>query len=71
MSSTLTHLERLEGESIQIIREAAAEAERPVMLYSVGKDSTVILRLARKAFHPDCSTSPSADHPTCTGRPST
>jgi sulfate adenylyltransferase subunit 2 len=48
----LTHLQRLEAESIQIIREAAAESERPVMLYSVGKDSSVMLRLARKAFFP-------------------
>ena len=52
MTAPLTHLQRLEGESIQILREAAAEAERPVMLYSVGKDSTVMLRLARKAFYP-------------------
>jgi sulfate adenylyltransferase subunit 2 len=49
---TLTHLQRLEGESIQILREAVAESERPVMLYSVGKDSAVMLQLARKAFHP-------------------
>jgi len=49
---TLTHLERLEAESIHIMREAAAEAERPVMLYSVGKDSSVMLHLARKAFFP-------------------
>ncbi len=48
----LTHLEVLESESIQIIREAVAESERPVMLYSVGKDSTVMLHLARKAFFP-------------------
>jgi sulfate adenylyltransferase subunit 2 len=48
----LTHLERLEAESIQIMREAVAEAERPVMLYSVGKDSGVMLHLARKAFFP-------------------
>jgi sulfate adenylyltransferase subunit 2 len=52
MTATLTHLQRLEGESIQIMREAVAEAERPVMLYSVGKDSTVMLHLARKAFYP-------------------
>jgi sulfate adenylyltransferase subunit 2 len=52
MTATLTHLQRLEGESIQIMREAAAESERPVMLYSVGKDSTVMLHLARKAFYP-------------------
>jgi len=48
----LTHLQRLEAESIHILREAVAEAERPVMLYSVGKDSSVMLRLAMKAFHP-------------------
>jgi sulfate adenylyltransferase subunit 2 len=48
----LTHLERLESESIQIIREAVAESERPVMLYSVGKDSSVMLHLARKSFFP-------------------
>jgi len=49
---TLTHLQRLEAESIAIIREATAEAERPVMLYSVGKDSSVMLHLAVKAFYP-------------------
>jgi sulfate adenylyltransferase subunit 2 len=49
---TLTHLERLEAEAIHIIREVAAEAEKPVMLYSVGKDSAVMLHLARKAFYP-------------------
>ena len=49
---TLTHLERLEAESIHIMREVVAEAERPVMLYSVGKDSAVMLHLARKAFYP-------------------
>jgi sulfate adenylyltransferase subunit 2 len=48
----LTHLQRLEAESIHIIREVAAEAERPVMLYSVGKDSSVMLHLALKAFAP-------------------
>jgi sulfate adenylyltransferase subunit 2 len=48
----LTHLDRLEAESIHIIREVVAEAERPVMLYSIGKDSSVMLHLARKAFHP-------------------
>ena len=48
----LTHLERLEAESIHIMREAVSESENPVMLYSVGKDSTVMLHLARKAFHP-------------------
>ncbi|GGC22508.1 sulfate adenylyltransferase subunit 2 [Novosphingobium marinum] len=49
---SLTHLERLEAESIHIIREVVAEAEKPVMLYSVGKDSAVMLHLARKAFYP-------------------
>jgi sulfate adenylyltransferase subunit 2 len=49
---SLTHLERLESESIQILREVVSEAERPVMLYSVGKDSAVMLHLARKAFYP-------------------
>ncbi len=49
---TLTHLQRLEAESIHILREVAAEAERPVMLYSVGKDSAVMLHLAKKAFYP-------------------
>jgi len=48
----LTHLERLEAESIDILREAVAESEHPVMLYSIGKDSSVMLHLARKAFHP-------------------
>jgi len=48
----LTHLQRLEAESIQIFREAVSESERPVMLYSVGKDSAVMLHLAMKAFHP-------------------
>jgi sulfate adenylyltransferase subunit 2 len=48
----LTHLERLEAEAIDIIREVVAEAENPVMLYSIGKDSSVMLHLARKAFHP-------------------
>ena len=47
-----THLKQLEYESIQILREAAAEAENPVMLYSVGKDSAVMLHLAKKAFYP-------------------
>jgi len=50
--STLTHLQRLEAESIHILREVVAEAERPVMLYSVGKDSAVMLHLAKKAFFP-------------------
>ncbi|WP_290543399.1 sulfate adenylyltransferase subunit CysD [Aestuariivirga sp.] len=49
---TLTHLERLEAESIHIIREVAAECAKPVMLYSIGKDSAVMLHLALMAFHP-------------------
>ncbi len=49
---TLTHLQRLEAESIQIMREVVAEAENPVMLYSIGKDSAVMLHLALKAFYP-------------------
>ncbi len=48
----LTHLDRLEAESIHIMREVVAEAQKPVMLYSVGKDSAVMLHLARKAFYP-------------------
>jgi len=48
----LTHLQRLEAESIQIFREAVSESEKPVMLYSVGKDSSVMLHLAMKAFYP-------------------
>jgi sulfate adenylyltransferase subunit 2 len=48
----LTHLKTLEAESIHIIREVAAEFEKPVMLYSIGKDSSVLVRLAQKAFHP-------------------
>jgi sulfate adenylyltransferase subunit 2 len=50
--TTLTHLQRLEAESIHIMREVVAEAENPVMLYSVGKDSAVMLHLAAKAFYP-------------------
>ena len=49
---SLTHLDRLEAESIFILRETVAEAERPVMLYSIGKDSAVMLHLAKKAFSP-------------------
>src|SRR5437660_232396 len=51
-SMTLTHLQRLEAESIHILREVVSECEKPVMLYSVGKDSAVMLHLARKAFYP-------------------
>jgi sulfate adenylyltransferase subunit 2 len=52
VSVLLTHLQRLEAESIHIIREAVAESELPVMMYSIGKDSSVMLHLARKAFYP-------------------
>jgi sulfate adenylyltransferase subunit 2 len=51
-SDNMTHLDRLEAESIHIIREVIAQADNPVMLYSVGKDSAVMLHLARKAFYP-------------------
>ncbi len=50
--STSTHLRRLEAESIHIFREVASECQRPVLLYSIGKDSSVLLRLAQKAFYP-------------------
>ncbi|CAN5400687.1 sulfate adenylyltransferase subunit CysD [soil metagenome] len=50
--NSLTHLQRLESEAIHILREVVAEAEKPVMLYSVGKDSAVMLHLAKKAFYP-------------------
>src|SRR5512140_950366 len=49
---SLTHLKQLEAESIHIIREVAAEFQNPVMLYSIGKDSAVMVRLAQKAFSP-------------------
>jgi sulfate adenylyltransferase subunit 2 len=52
MSDRLSHLDRLEAESMHIIREVAAECRHPVMLYSIGKDSSVMLHLARKAFYP-------------------
>ncbi len=52
MPSALSHLDFLEAQSIQIFREVASEFQRPVMLYSIGKDSSVLLRLAQKAFHP-------------------
>src|SRR4051812_32118689 len=52
MSARLSHLAVLEAESIHILRETAAEFANPVMLYSIGKDSQVLLHLARKAFHP-------------------
>ncbi|MBX3644799.1 MAG: sulfate adenylyltransferase subunit CysD [Rubrivivax sp.] len=50
--TSLTHLQRLEAESIHIMREVVAEAERPVMLYSIGKDSATMLHIAKKAFYP-------------------
>jgi sulfate adenylyltransferase subunit 2 len=52
VSPPLTHLDLLEAESIHVFREAAAQFRRPVLLYSIGKDSTVLLHLARKAFYP-------------------
>src|SRR3954468_8471526 len=52
MPRSLTHLKQLEAESIHIIREVAAEFANPVMLYSIGKDSSVMVRLAQKAFFP-------------------
>ena len=52
MMSSRSHLQRLESESIEIMREVVAETRRPVMLYSIGKDSSVMLHLARKAFYP-------------------
>src|SRR6266545_3564624 len=52
MTAPLTHLDLLEAEGIHIFREAAAQFRKPVLLYSVGKDSTVLLHLARKAFYP-------------------
>ena len=51
-AAPLTHLQRLEAEAIHIMREVAAECEKPVMLYSIGKDSSVMLHLAMKAFYP-------------------
>ena len=48
----LTHLKQLEAESVHIIREVASEFHNPVMMYSVGKDSSVMVRLAQKAFYP-------------------
>ena len=50
---TLSHLDELEAEAIYIMREVAAECEKPVMLYSIGKDSSVMLHLAVKAFYPE------------------
>ena len=53
MKDRLSHLDNLEAEAIYIIREVAAECENPVMLYSIGKDSSVMLHLALKAFYPE------------------
>src|SRR2546421_12430919 len=52
MAWEISHLQVLEAESIHILREVASEFQRPVMLYSIGKDSSVMVRLAQKAFHP-------------------
>ena len=62
----LSHLQMLEAESIHIFREVAAEFEKPVMLYSIGKDSSVMLRLAQKAFYPGLFR-----FPCCTSTPAT
>ena len=51
--SDMTHLDELEAEAIYIMREVVAECEKPVMLYSIGKDSSVMLHLALKAFYPE------------------
>ena len=51
-ATQMTHLDRLEAESVHIFREVMAEALNPVMLYSIGKDSSVMLHVARKAFYP-------------------
>ncbi len=53
MTSKLTHIDTLEAEAIYIMREVAAECEKPVMLYSIGKDSSVMLHIALKAFYPE------------------
>jgi sulfate adenylyltransferase subunit 2 len=60
-SCNLTHLKRLEAESIHIIREVAAEFDNPVMLYSIGKDSSVMVRLAEQAFYPAKPPAPLTD----------
>lgn len=56
-TDTTNHLKALEAESIEIFREVAASFERPVLMYSIGKDSSVLLHLARKAFFPRASPS--------------
>ena len=62
IAARLNHLRLLEAESIHILREVASEFERPVMLYSIGKDSSVMLRLAQKAFYPGPIPVPAAAH---------
>ena len=62
MRRSPSHLDSLEAESIHIIREVVAEFSRPVMLYSIGKDSSVMLRLAQKAFYPAKLPFPLAAH---------
>ena len=52
LTNSLSHLQKLESEAIHIMREVTAQADNPVMLYSVGKDSAVMLHLAKKAFYP-------------------
>ena len=61
-SHRLTHLKQLEAESIHIIREVAAEFENPVMLYSIGKDSSVMVRLAHEGVPPGAAAVPAAAH---------
>ena len=61
-AKALSHLKALESESIEIFREVAASFERPVMMYSIGKDSSVLLHLARKAFYPEPHPVPAAPH---------
>jgi len=60
MNKNLTHLQQLEAESLHIIREVVAEFANPVMLYSIGKDSSVMLHLARKAFYSGTAAVPPA-----------
>ena len=63
--SGLSHLDELEAEAIYIMREVAAQCEKPVMLYSIGKDSSVMLHLALKAFYPEVPIS--VDASACAG----
>ncbi len=62
MTQEISHLDLLEAESIHIFREAAAQFRKPVLMYSIGKDSTVLLHLARKAFWPATRAVPAAAH---------